>query len=794
MLLHRNMLLLGAVLSVLLCFSLILPVKAEATMWTRTFGETTKEWAYCVVETSDGGYAIAGTRDHAGGDNDLWLVKTDAFGNVEWNKTYHGDFFLNVFSLIATSDGGYAVASHKEVFYNESDNIAPFDFWLIKTDAFGNMEWNKTYGGPEIDFAYSLVEGSDGGYAIAGTTRSFGDGETDSWLVKTDALGNMEWNRTYGGTGFDYAYSLVAASDGGYAIGGLTKSFGFEDEQLWLVKTDNYGNAEWNKTCGVGSVGIDRSCYLATTSDGGYALVEEIFSDDSHSDFLLVKTDPSGNVEWSQTYGGTETEKPNSLVTTSDGGCAIAGFTNSFGAGSHDCWLVKTDEFGNMEWNKTYGGIGYDVAESLVVTSDGGYIIAGERNDNFWLVKTDELGSMEWSQTYSGIKIDIARSVVETSDGGYAIVGGTSYSDAEEGGSWLIKTNSSGNVEWDFTDVGWSLDVGTAYGLVETNGSYAIAGHTGSVGAGDMDFWFWFVEEPTSFVINIYSQTYGGTETDIAYSLVETSDGGFAIVGFTYSFGAGEADFWLVKTDLLGSMQWNQTYGGTGTEKAHSLIATSDGGYAIAGFTETFGAGSGDFWLVKTDALGNMEWNKTYGGQAFDIAYSLVETSDGGYALTGFTESLGAGDADFWLIKTDESGNMAWNKTYGGPAVDIAYSLVETSDGGFALAGRTESFGNGSADFWLVKTDMFGNMEWTQTYGEDGDEGAQSLVESSDGGYAIAGYTNSFSDGYYDFWLVKTDEFGNIPEAEWVVLPLLMIATLSILVSKKKLHPHFRRH
>jgi predicted secreted protein len=145
------------------------------------------------------------------------------------------------------------------------------------------------------------------------------------------------------------------------------------------------------------------------------------------------------------------------------------------------------------------------------------------------------------------------------------------------------------------------------------------------------------------------------------------------------------------------------------------LIQTSDGGYALAGSTQSFGAGSWDFWLVKTDAAGNAQWNRTYGGTSDDEAYALVQTVDGGYALAGYTGSIGAGYYDFWLVKTDASGNEQWNKTYGGTGDDDASALVQTGDGGYALAGRTESFGAGNYDFWLVKTDVESGLAWVDS-------------------------------------------------------------------------------
>jgi len=400
---------------------------------------------------------------------------------------------------------------------------------------------------------------------------------------------------------------------------------------------------------------------------------------------VVVDANPS---VWSQTYGGTSYDQADSVVDTSDGGYAIAGSTHSFGAGGNDFWLVKTDANGNMEWNKTFGGTEHDSAKSLVATSDGGYAIAG----------------------------------------------GTYSFGAGSRDFWLIKTNSDGNKQW--------------------------------------------------------AKTYGGAEFDNVYSMVATSDGGYVIAGITWSFGAGWSDFWLVKTDWGGNIVWNQTYGGEYGDEAFSVVATSDGGYALVGITcdsPSLELYPHEILLVKTDAYGNMEWNKTYGLTVADRISSLVETSDGSYAMTGYTESFGAGRADFVLIKTDESGNMEWNRTYGGPDSDWAGSLVETSDGGYAIAGTTQ-FEPGVNDIWVIKTDMYGNMQWNQTYGGTEEDSYGSVIETSDGGYAIAGSTRSFGAGNWDFWLIKTDETGFVPEySSWLLPSLLLVATLVIVIYKKKL-------
>ena len=204
------------------------------------------------------------------------------------------------------------------------------------------------------------------------------------------------------------------------------------------------------------------------------------------------------------------------------------------------------------------------------------------------------------------------------------------------------------------------------------------------------------------------AKTYGGTDDDGAYSVQQTSDGGYIVAGHTNSFGAGGDDIFLIKTDANGNIIWAKTYGGTDYDWAHSVQQTSDGGYIVAGVTFSFGTGYSDAFLVKTDANGNIVWAKTYMGTYSDYAYSVQQTSDGGYIVAGHTNSFGAG-YDAFLVKTDANGNIQWAKTYGRTGWDEAYSVQQTSDGGYILAGFTYSF-DADDDIFLIKTDANGNI------------------------------------------------------------------------------------
>lgn len=359
-----------------------------------------------------------------------------------------------------------------------------------------------------------------------------------------------------------------------------------------------------------------------------------------------------------------------------------------------------------------------------------------------------------WSQTYGGTSADQADSLVETSDGGYTIACTTQSFGAGLADFWLIKTDAAGNMQWNRTYGGPNADYASAL-VATSDGGYTIAGNIIAPGFPSQPKGACLIKTDEFGEVE-WNQTYDDGYKNYAYSLVETDDGGYTLAGTTND------DFWLLRTNEIGDIEWSREYGGTEYDSAYSLVATSDGGYALAGTTRSFGNGGYQAWLVKTDASGNEEWNRIYGGIGSEGGYSLTETSDGGYAIIGYTDSFGAGKSDFWLIKTDASGNMKWNRTYGGTGDDRGTSLVETGDGGYIIVGDYNLSGSLEEDAvsLLVKTDKYGNMEGNQTY-----EGAISeLVATVDGGYALAGYMGSLGAGNGDALLVKTaDEYTIFP-------------------------------
>ncbi|MFZ2070951.1 MAG: NosD domain-containing protein [Halobacteriota archaeon] len=252
-----------------------------------------------------------------------------------------------------------------------------------------------------------------------------------------------------------------------------------------------------------------------------------------------------------------------------------------------------------------------------------------------------------------------------------------------------------------------------------------------------------------------WRKTFGGTDGEGASAVQQTADGGYILAGYTKSYGAGSHDFWLVKAYSNGTEEWNRAFGGTSSDMASSVLQTSDDGFIIAGKTQSYGAGSNDCWLVKTDSRGTEEWNRTFGGSGYDWAYSVQQTTDGGFILAGSTVSYGAGSADVWLVKTDSRGTEEWNRTFGGTGYDEARSVHQTTDGGFILAGWLGSHGVGYDEAWLVKTDSNGTEEWNRTFRGTYYDLAHSVQQTTDGGFILAGGTTSYGAGMGDFWLIK---------------------------------------
>ncbi|MEM9685380.1 MAG: hypothetical protein AAF934_00475 [Bacteroidota bacterium] len=393
---------------------------------------------------------------------------------------------------------------------------------------------------------------------------------------------------------------------------------------------------------------------------------------------------------------------------------------------------------GEVAWIKTFGGSEEDVAIAVIEANDSTYMVLGTTSstdgdvtdkatveNDFWLLKIDGDGNTIWSKTYGGSDDDVAQSVIQTTDGGYAIIGYSKSSDGDASNNegfhdnWIIKLDVQGNIQWE--------------------NSFGFAGH------------------------------------DHAYDVLQTTDGGYFLSGFmdvTASGGEGNSgkaakalhgfgEFWAVKTDASGVLQWSRYFGGSNNDRSYSVVQANDGGFVLTGFSEsndfniTDSKGSYDFWVIKITAAGELAWERSFGGSGIEEAYSIALTEDNNYIIAGQTYSTDKdvteqyGNADFWVIKIDDDGQLLWDKNYGGTDFDSVRSITPTRDGGFVMAGNTKSTtidvseNFGENDIWAVKINASGKLQWEMAFGGFGIDFGHDAIETSDRNIIIVGETES---------------------------------------------------
>jgi len=373
--------------------------QAPDTLWTKTYGGVANDMGYDVERTSEGGYVITGwTQSFGAGGYDVYLIKTDANGNILWEKTYGGSEEEMGWSVIQTLDGGYIIAGYTCSFGN-----GDADVYLIKTDSLGDTLWTKTYGGDSTDSGYSLTAALDGGFVIAGRTQSSGAGSDDIYLIKIDSLGNLAWQKTYGGPGRETAYSIQKLYDGGYIIAGYTTSFGVVGEDAYVVRTDSNGDSLWTHT--YGDTSHDLISHVESTQDSGFIMIGFTLSF-AEGDYYIIRTNGNGDTIWTRNFGGEMTEWGYTIRETNDSNYVCVGWSDSYyPPGGNNIYFLKINHFGDTLWTGLYGGDNSDAAFDLEITSDGGYIIVGSTDsygaggEDVYLIKTEPDVGVEEKKT-----------------------------------------------------------------------------------------------------------------------------------------------------------------------------------------------------------------------------------------------------------------------------------------------------------------------------------------------------------------------------------------------------------
>jgi len=350
--------------------------------------------------------------------------------------------------------------------------------------------WTRTYGGINTEQIFEIHRASDSGYVLVGVTDSYGAGGIDAYLLKIDAEGDSLWTKTYGGSSTDAAHCMCVSSDNGFVLAGSQET---GDHDIYVFKTDSLGNIVWTRT--YGGMMNDWADGVCVAEDGGYVVTGSANVNNylTSGSVVLMKLDENGDTAWTKIYGGSAYNFGSTICPTADSGFIVCGFTNSFGAGGLDVWLLKTDADGDTLWTKTFGGTGNDEAQSVQQTMDGGYILTGYTGSygaggwDVYVIKTDSEGDCIWTRTYGGSEYDIGLSVIQTVDHEYIITGSINgSSEWERGDLWLLKLDENGDSLWT-TSIGGNGDDWGCSVLEIADDEYIVGGGTSSFGAGNVD-------------------------------------------------------------------------------------------------------------------------------------------------------------------------------------------------------------------------------------------------------------------------------------------------------------------
>ncbi|ADL11812.1 flagellin [Acetohalobium arabaticum] len=647
---------------------------------------------------NSGGYALSGRKDESG-NKEGWVAKLGSDLSTTNTATLGGSSFDQINSIQQTSNGFLVAGESKSNDGDLSNNYGSSDVWAAGLQDNFSLDWQKNFGGSEYDAASSIRKTSDGGYLIAGETKSTDHDlsseksgtNRDGWVIKLDDTKSIDWQKNLGGAIEDRFTDIsVDEANDEYIVAGTRESISDYDKEAWAAKFAEDGTEKWNKT--FSDRNFNQGIDLKKTTDG-YILSGV----DDEDNKVMIKLDADGNKDWENELNDKD-DSASSIRQTSDGGYIVAG-TKTSNFGDKDGTIIKLDADGNKEWEQLVGNeYSQEEISNLEIEQDGSgdYIISGTKNNQLWATKLNSDGTKKWSQTYDGFE---ATDIKEDNNGNYIISGTKTSTDGDEDMTILNVDPTDGSKNW--------------------------------------------------------QHNFGGGD-DWVGNVQETSDGGYILSG-TKTSNDGDKDALVLKLDSTGDISWEQKIKENNLDEEGITATESDeGGYILSATKETVD-GDTDVWIRKLNDDGSKDWDKAFGGDNDETAGNIQQTDDGGYIVSG-TQVTDDGDKDVYAVKLDETGTKEWDTStvsIGGSGDEEANHIQQTIDGGYIIAGQSDSTdipnnsNHGGDDLLLAKLDKDGNLEWQDLLGGSGDDGASSVEEISDGNYIISGRTTS-SDGDVD--------------------------------------------
>ena len=777
--------------------------------------------------------------------------------------------------IVAMKDGNFL-----QVGYSKSYGAGDEDIVVTKINRHGELVWSKALGGSNNDAGHVIVKTSDQAFVIVGNSASYGAGKQDCFIMKLDASGQALWAKTIGGVATDYCRALVETTTGEYLLSGRTQSYGAGDDDLFVIKLDSNGNFLWART--LGGVNSDQSPGLTVLSDADSYLVTGYAESygAGGKDLVIAKYNHIGTLAWVKTIGGAADDYGYSILQASNGDLYLSGYTASCSEGQTQLFVARVTAFGELRWFKVADSVGSSYGFSIIETSDNqlalvAHIVAPyASNSNVLFMKLSYEGEVLWGKKMGGeynfrvhrfheangfvfsgqiaaatssSQYDIAAGLL-TSQGNLARAAWPSGFNLTEAGIVLqscsptvsFQLMSASNIMPVVTDislanfardiavgVSWhgvspasptaapvaspttllptvmpstaqpiaptklpsfqptiyptpapSLRSDTLWTAVSQDGDtigraiislnnshYLLTGQSTAYGLGDQDLILVKLSEEGA--VDWAKVMLGGSSQDDGHSVVATNDGGYVVAGHTQSYGAGDYDVFVVKFTHDGSISWARTFGHPGYDFVNSVALTRDGGYVLAGTSKY-----NDIYfslIIKLTHSGALSWSQRYqvsGNHAFfdfDYFTTVLDSRYGGYIVTGFTYNYSSSHSDACLVKLTETGAISWAKSLDASMDDRGYSIYETDDGNYIFSGTIDDdISPRNASVLVAKFTSLGDVEWVKTLGGTGVDKGLAIIEDKHGDYVLTGETNSWGVGKYDVLIAQLTSAGSV--------------------------------
>ena len=663
---------------------------------------------------------------------------------------------------------GIAVDASGNVYvtgFTASQGAGGNDVLITKYDTSGAIQWQRSLGDANSDFSRGIAVDDSGNVYVVGQTSSQSN---DVLIAKYNTSGTIQWQRSLGGAGSDGGFAIAVDASGNVYVGGQTSSQGAGGADALIVKYNTSGTIQWQRR--LGGANADYCNSIAVDASGNvYAAGYTLSQGAGGVDVLIVKYNTSGVIQWQRSLGGANADYSFGIAVDVSSNVYVTGYTNSQGAGNFDALIAKYDTSGTLQWQRSLGGTSNEEGKSITVDASGNVYVTGYTQvsgiNDVLIVKYDTSGTLQWQRRLGGAGSDGGFAIAVDASGNVYVTGSTNSQGAGSFDALIAKlpgdgslTGSYGNLTYAATTLTDSARTLTSATATLTEAATTLTSATTTL----TDAATTLTSTTAIIPVAYWIATLGGAGGDFGRSVAVDTNGNVYITGTTTSQGAGSNDGLIIKYNAHGVIQWQRSLGGADLDVVYGIGIDASSNVYVAGFTISQGAGSYDVLIAKYNSSGTIQWQRTLGGTNADIGQGITVDASGNVYVTGYTFSQGAGSADVLIAKYDTDGTIQWQRCLGGADIDIGYGIAVDDSGNVYVAGYTTSQTAGLDDVLIVKYNASGTIQWQRRLGGASVDMGYGISVDSSGNVYVTGYTQSQTSGVQDVLVAKYNTSGVI--------------------------------